>query len=88
RILTDDWSKYNWNTCVYKPKNMTSKELLEGCFYAFEESYSYRNIFQRLFSRPRGLKEIIMLMIISGSGRFVMSFSKQWWAEGKGAACF
>ncbi len=85
RILTDDWSKYNWNTCVYKPKNMTAQELLEGCYYAFEQSYSYGNIIQRLFSRPRGLKEIIMLMIISGSGRFVMSFSKPWWAKGKGA---
>jgi radical SAM superfamily enzyme YgiQ (UPF0313 family) len=85
RILTNDWSKYNWNTCVYKPKNMTAQELLEGCYYAFEQSYSYGNIIQRLFSRPRGLREIIMLMIISGSGRFVMSFSKPWWAKGKGA---
>ncbi|UCE73884.1 MAG: B12-binding domain-containing radical SAM protein [Methanomassiliicoccales archaeon] len=81
RILTHDWSKYNWNTCVYKPKNMTGEELLEGCYYAFEESYSTSNILHRLFSRPRGIKEIIMLMIISASGRFVMSFSKPYWTK-------
>lgn len=79
RILTNDWSKYNWNTCVYRPKNMTGEELLNGCYYAFEESYSTRNIFHRLFSRPRGLKEIMLLLFISASGKFVKWFSKPYW---------
>ncbi len=86
RILTNDWSKYNWNTCVYKPRNMTGEELLDGCYYAFEESYSYGNIFRRLFSRPRGFKEIMILLIISASGRFVKSFSKPYWAKSKKVA--
>jgi radical SAM superfamily enzyme YgiQ (UPF0313 family) len=89
RILTDDWSKYNWNKCVYVPKNMTGEELLAGCYYAFSESYSYPNILRRLFSRPRGFKEFMMLLVIQGSGRFVMSFSKPHWARPKKvAACF
>jgi radical SAM superfamily enzyme YgiQ (UPF0313 family) len=86
RIVTNDWSKYNWNTCVYIPKNMTQAELLSGCHYAFEESYSARNIIHRLFSRPRGLKEIMLLLFISASGRFVTWFSRPYWAEGKGVA--
>lgn len=79
RILTNDWSKYNWNTCVYKPKNMTEEELLDGCFYAFKESYSTKNIFHRLFSRPRGIREIMLTMFMSASGKFVVSFSKPYW---------
>lgn len=84
RILTNDWSKYNWNTCVYRPKNMTGEELLNGCYYAFEESYSTRSIFHRLFSRPRGFKEIMLLLFISASGKFVQWFSKPYWQETKG----
>lgn len=89
RILSNDWSQYNWNKCVYLPKNMTGEELLEGCYYAFSECYSYSNILNRFFSRPRGLKELAMLLVIQGSGRFVMSFSKPHWANPKKvAACF
>ncbi len=84
RIITNDWSKYNWNTCVYKPKNMTSGELLDGCYYAFEESYSTRSIFHRLFSRPRGFKESMLLLLFSGLGRYVILQSKSYWrTEGR-----
>jgi radical SAM superfamily enzyme YgiQ (UPF0313 family) len=79
RILTNDWSKYNWNICVYKPKNMTGEELLDGCYHAFKESYSAKNILHRLFSRPRGFREIMLTLFISGSGKFVVSFSKPYW---------
>ncbi|UCC39006.1 MAG: B12-binding domain-containing radical SAM protein, partial [Candidatus Aminicenantes bacterium] len=85
RILTNDWSKYNWNTCVYRPKNMSGEELLNGCYYAFEESYSTRSIFHRLFSRPRGFKEIMLLLFISASGKFVKRFSKPYWLGTKNA---
>jgi len=30
RILTKDFSKYTWNNCVFKPKNMTPEELEKG----------------------------------------------------------
>ncbi len=83
RILSHDWSKYNWNTCVYKPKNMTGEQLLNGCYYSFEQSYSTRSIFHRLFSRPRGIKEIMLMLFISATGRFVTSFSKPYWANPK-----
>jgi radical SAM superfamily enzyme YgiQ (UPF0313 family) len=86
RILTEDWSQYNWNKCVYKPKNMTAEELLQGCFEAFSKSYSYPNILHRFFSRPRDIKELIMLLVISASGRFVMSFSKPYWTKPKKVA--
>jgi radical SAM superfamily enzyme YgiQ (UPF0313 family) len=83
RILTQDWSQYNWNKCVYEPKNMSAEELLLGCYDAFSQSYSYPNILHRLFSRPRDIKELMLLMVISASGRFVISFSKQYWTKPK-----
>ncbi|UCE37138.1 MAG: B12-binding domain-containing radical SAM protein [Thermoplasmata archaeon] len=83
RILTYDWSQYNWHSVVYKPKNMTSEELLNGCYYAFEESYSLNSIFHRLFSRPRGFHELIFLLLLAGLGRVVLTASKPYWGRKK-----
>lgn len=40
RILTKDWSKYNMKDVVYKPKNMTAEELLQGIRKMYFEFYS------------------------------------------------
>lgn len=79
RINTMDWSKYNWHNCVFTPRNMTGEELLNGCFSAFEETYSSKNIFNRFFSRPRGTKEIALLVMFSILGRSIISFSRPYW---------
>jgi len=47
RILTRDWSKYNQVEVVFKPKNMTVKELEEGTQKIAKEFYSYVNIIRR-----------------------------------------
>ena len=47
RILTRDWSKYNLTTVVFKPKNMTEKELFEGARKVAKEFYSLPNVIIR-----------------------------------------
>ena len=47
RIITHDWSKYNQVDVVYKPKNMTEKELWEGARKVAKEFYSVYNIVNR-----------------------------------------
>ncbi|UCE73885.1 MAG: B12-binding domain-containing radical SAM protein [Methanomassiliicoccales archaeon] len=79
RITTTDWSNYNWHHCVFEPKNMTGEELLSGCYHAFEESYSTRSIFHRFYSRPRGSKEMALLLMFSVLGRSIISFSRPYW---------
>jgi radical SAM superfamily enzyme YgiQ (UPF0313 family) len=81
RINSFNWSDYNWHNCVYEPKNMTGEELLNGCYYAFSESYSTRNIFKRFFSRPRGYKEIVLLLMFSILGKSLMTYAKPYWKE-------
>ena len=50
RILTRDWSKYNlWNV-VFKPKNMTPKELLNGTYDLNKRLYSPSNIVRRILN--------------------------------------
>jgi len=40
RILTKDWSKYTMKEVVFKPKNMSEKELIEGVKKMYIEFYS------------------------------------------------
>ncbi len=47
RIITRDWSKYNQVDVVFKPKNMTEKELLEGARKVAKEFYTIPNIIGR-----------------------------------------
>jgi radical SAM superfamily enzyme YgiQ (UPF0313 family) len=64
RILTEDWSKYNAQNVVFKPKNMTKKELEDGLEYAWKECYTPRNITKRLLkSRTR-----LLYMIVANIG--------------------
>ena len=47
RIVTNDWSKYNMKGVVFKPKNMTSEELLYGVRKMYKEFYSAPHAIRR-----------------------------------------
>ena len=47
RILTYDWSRYNQVDVVYKPKNMTEKELYQGSRKVAKEFYKIPNVLWR-----------------------------------------
>jgi len=56
RILTYDWSKYNGRRdVVFKPKNMTCDELLEGFKWVNSQFYSIKSIGARLSKAKKGL---------------------------------
>lgn len=48
RIITKDWSLYNYGNVVFKPKNMTPEQLLEGVRKMYIEFYSTRYTLKRL----------------------------------------
>jgi len=48
RITTYDWSKYDALHVVYKPKNMTPKELMDGLNYAYKAFYSPLRVLRRI----------------------------------------
>ncbi len=49
RIIDHDWSNYNTNNVVFRPKMMEPEKLLDGFHYVLKEAFSYRSIFQRLW---------------------------------------
>ena len=50
RILTKDWSKYNYFNVVYQPKNMTPEELHSGTIKVIKHFFRSSNIFSRIIS--------------------------------------
>lgn len=65
RIVEKDWSMYDVEHCVYKPKHMTKEELEEGIAWAWEQTYSWKNIIKRLdFSKKKTKKSIFLLLNI------------------------
>jgi radical SAM superfamily enzyme YgiQ (UPF0313 family) len=53
RIFEKDWSKYTMRNVVFKPKNLTPDELLDGVKKMYIIFYSTQNTIKRIF---RGLK--------------------------------
>lgn len=51
RFITDDYSKYDFRHIVFKPKNMSSKDMYEGVSWIAIEFYSVRLIAKRFFYR-------------------------------------
>jgi len=60
RILTEDWSKYNCQNVVFRPRNMEPEELQRGLEYIWRESYRPGNVARRILgSRTRVLYSVI-----------------------------
>ena len=49
RILTDDWSLYDSCHVVYRPRGLSSEQLLAGYYRTLKESFSLGMIFRRLW---------------------------------------
>jgi radical SAM superfamily enzyme YgiQ (UPF0313 family) len=49
RILTKDWSLYDTSHVVYRPRGLTSDQLLAGYYRVLKESFSVGSILRRLW---------------------------------------
>ncbi len=48
RILSDDLSKYNTAHVVFRPEQMSEKELYDGYLWIYKQVYSLKNIIKRM----------------------------------------
>lgn len=53
RIFERDWAMYDVEHCVFIPKKMTVEQLIEGISWTWENTYSMKNIAQRLWPFER-----------------------------------
>jgi radical SAM superfamily enzyme YgiQ (UPF0313 family) len=62
RLLTKDWSKYNQVDVVFKPKNMSEKELYDGARKVAKEFYNVPNIVSRFIRTMMVVKNYLGFM--------------------------
>lgn len=78
RLVELDWSKYNFQNVVYRPKQMNAYELNQAVRDAWFEFYSYRHTARRLFrNRPpieRG--NLILWALNLGISRIMKNYSR------------
>lgn len=65
RIIERDWSKYDCNHVVFKPKLMSPETLMEGYNYARIRSYSMPSIVKRFFLPPSYTRAKTLISVIS-----------------------
>jgi radical SAM superfamily enzyme YgiQ (UPF0313 family) len=51
RILYNNWSMYDLNNVVFRPKNLAASELQKRYWATYQEFYSLKNIARRVFDR-------------------------------------
>ncbi len=49
RIIDQDWNNYNTHCVVFKPKQMSPERLLDGYWWALNQSFSYKSILRRMW---------------------------------------
>lgn len=64
RLLTKDWSKYDQNRVVFRPKNMSVAELEYGFHWLRSEFYSFKSIAKRLFFSRTFLHAAITMNLV------------------------
>ncbi len=74
RILTKDWSKYNLYTVVFKPMNLTPRQLEQGVRWLYQRFYSLpKSINRCLVAKRNGL----YLFSLVASRHLISSFTKK-----------
>jgi radical SAM superfamily enzyme YgiQ (UPF0313 family) len=61
RVLTRDWSLYNGQNVVFRPRNMTAEQLERGTDFVRKRAYSFRALSGRLLVKPLWVKPLVFL---------------------------
>lgn len=49
RIIDHDWNNYNTHSVVFQPRQMTAERLLDGYWWALNQSFSYKSVLKRMW---------------------------------------
>jgi radical SAM superfamily enzyme YgiQ (UPF0313 family) len=55
RLLHEDWAKYDFQTVVFKPKNMSEKTLQLGRYDSAKKVHTFKSIFRRILGAKSNL---------------------------------
>jgi radical SAM superfamily enzyme YgiQ (UPF0313 family) len=76
RVIDRDFRNYNTSKVVFKPKNMTPDELLNGYLNIYKEFYSLKNIMKRKpLSKSQWIPYFLFNLAYRKFGRFTSRFA-------------
>lgn len=78
RILTYNWKKYDFHHVVFEPKNMTKKQLFEGCRKISKKYYSPLKMINRLTKVSLRSKNLIDLFAVASLNINEYFFQKEY----------
>lgn len=87
RILTRDWSLYNGQNVVFRPRRMTPGELSAGADLVRRRAHSWGALSRRLLTRPLWVKPLVLLSFLgfrSYQRRIARAGGERAAAEGRG----
>ena len=61
RIITRNWSLYNGQNVVFRPKNMTPEQLAQGTDLVRKRVYSWRALSGRMLVKPLWVKPLVVM---------------------------
>lgn len=61
RIITRNWSLYNGQNVVFRPRNMTVEQLAQGTDLVRKRAYSWGALSRRLLVKPLWVKPLVLL---------------------------
>ncbi len=73
RLLHRDWDRYDTAHVVFRPRNMSADELMEGYRYCYSRVFSHRSIWRR---RPRDRSAVLPYLAMS----YLYKRSNRFWA--------
>jgi radical SAM superfamily enzyme YgiQ (UPF0313 family) len=62
RIIDRDWSKYDRQNVVFKPRNFSPGDLQEKVFWAYRQTYNLRSLWQR---RPFSFQNFSLYLVLN-----------------------
>jgi radical SAM superfamily enzyme YgiQ (UPF0313 family) len=62
RIIDRDWSKYDRQNVVFRPRHFTPRELQDQVFWAYRQTYNLRSLWQR---RPFSFQHFSLYLILN-----------------------
>jgi radical SAM superfamily enzyme YgiQ (UPF0313 family) len=62
RIICRDWSKYDRQNIVFRPRNFSPEELQDQIFWAYRQTYNWRSFWQR---RPFSFQHFSLYLVLN-----------------------
>ncbi len=70
RVTSQDWDLYDTRHVVYRPKKLTPSQLEKGYWWAYDNFYSWRNVFRSSFRHDRAKHVLKHLAYTAGWKKF------------------